>query len=210
MNAEHRAFDRNGVPFFDGARVRFKGKTFVVEGIRTPRCLGDEHGFFPMGKDRYHVEVIGPHERGTYNFAKPVIEVWEGEKVKEAVILNPSDKPVERRTAMSKKQVVSKEPAKKIAGRTTGLGVDPTWCIAFERSRKERWADAKITAFMKSEFPDRKSRIFETGVQRVRSLFNKGSLHGQEKKPAQPAERYDKPSTNGGTKKKKVVVVRKK
>lgn len=209
---EHLAFDSKGVPFFDGARVRYKGRTFLVEAVRTPHCFGDEKGMFGPGKDRYSVALVPPaKERGMQLFEKPFLEVWEGERVRDAQILNPSEKPEERNRAMPKRQA-SKKAERKIAGRTTGLPVDLTWQTAFERAAKEKWTDDQITRFMKSEFPDRKSKIFETGVQRVRTQYNRGKLNGQTRKPAKPLERYEKNGSKKETSapaKRRVVVVKK-
>lgn len=86
----------------------------------------------------------------------------------------------------------------RVRGKTTGLGVEGAWGYLLEKNTKappaERLTDAKISAWMKKEFPGKEGRdsaptsIFEVGaIQSVRSKFNRGGFGGfKPEKPSQP------------------------
>jgi len=75
----------------------------------------------------------------------------------------------------ARKKAVSNRPV----GRTSGVGVMATWVAAFQHNAKvaatKRRTDKEISAYMKKEFPGRKSAIFDA-VQLVRNRYNKGAL----------------------------------
>jgi len=78
-------------------------------------------------------------------------------------------------------------------GKTTGVGVVKTWVHIFEKNealpKTKKLADAEITKFMQSEFPGKKSKIFER-VSTVRWRYNKGILT-KDKIPKVKSKRYD-------------------
>jgi hypothetical protein len=78
-------------------------------------------------------------------------------------------------------------------GKTTKVGVIRTWVHIFERNealpKTKKLTDAAITKFMQSEFPRRKSKVFET-VNTVRSRYNRGVLTKGEV-PKVQSKRYD-------------------
>lgn len=75
----------------------------------------------------------------------------------------------------------------KLKGKTLGLGASETWVYLFERNetlpKAKKLTDEQISKFMHSEFPGRKSKIFDQ-VQLVRrAYYNKGRCVGQGGKP---------------------------
>ena len=66
-------------------------------------------------------------------------------------------------------------------GRTSGVGVTATWVLAMQHNAKvsvaKRRTDKQITAYMKKEFPGRKS-AYSYPVQAIRTRYNKGALTG--------------------------------
>ena len=100
---------------------------------------------------------------------------------------------------VSKKKTKKKSSKKKIAstrpvGKLTGVGVNETWCKAFEENEKiskaKRQDDAGISKFMKQNFPGKRSEVFNR-VQMVRNRYNVGALTGGET-PKVQSNRYDK------------------
>ena len=69
-----------------------------------------------------------------------------------------------------------KKTKKGVIGKTTGVGVCATWLIAFER--KSIKTVAQGSAFMKSEFPERNSKIFDY-PNVVIGRANRGLLDGK-------------------------------
>ncbi len=87
---------------------------------------------------------------------------------------------------MAKKTVSKAKSAKKsgrFVGKTTGKSVSETWLTAFSKARSQKLTDEQISRFMRSEFPQSKSAIYEvSGVRRVRGIYNAGGLTGQNDK----------------------------
>lgn len=75
-------------------------------------------------------------------------------------------------------------------GRTTGVGIEQTWGIIFEREEKKaeskRLNDLQITDEMRDQFPGRNSRVFAR-VAEVRTKWRKG-LFGYQKRGASASE----------------------
>lgn len=71
----------------------------------------------------------------------------------------------------------SDAPIARTQGRSLKLGVNATWVHLFQENEKSsrKRTDADITTFLKKEFPDRKSKVFES-VSTVRSRYNNGVL----------------------------------
>lgn len=78
-------------------------------------------------------------------------------------------------------------------GKTTKVGIIQTWVHIFEKNealpKTKKLSDGEITKFMQSEFPGRKSKVFET-VNTVRSRYNRGILT-KGKVPKVQSKRYD-------------------
>lgn len=75
-------------------------------------------------------------------------------------------------------------------GQTTGVGVEQTWGIIFEREEKKapekRISDADISTEMAKQFPGRNSRVFAR-VAEVRTKWRKG-LFGYQKRGQSASE----------------------
>ena len=69
--------------------------------------------------------------------------------------------------------------SKRPVGKTTGVGVNATWVLIFQKNEKlptaRKLTDAQITKFMQFEFFGRNSKVFET-VSVVRGRYNRGLL----------------------------------
>lgn len=92
-----------------------------------------------------------------------------------------------------------KKQDKRLLGKTTKVGVAATWVHIFEKNEKlpkpKKLTDPKITKFMQSEFPGRKSKVFEA-VNTVRCRYNRGILTKCQV-PKVQSKQYDR---NGGKK----------
>ncbi len=95
------------------------------------------------------------------------------------------------KAAPAPKAAKEKAAPNRATGKTLGLGVQATWVKLFQDNEKRgatRKTDAEITKTMNSEFPARKSKVFER-VQHVRAQYNRGVLTGGEV-PKTPSSRY--------------------
>jgi hypothetical protein len=90
----------------------------------------------------------------------------------------PAIKKADKKAAPAKAKA-AQEPVKRSEGRTLKLGVVHTWVHLFQENERckaaDRRTDAEITEFLKKEFPERHSKVFEA-VATVRSRYNKGLL----------------------------------
>lgn len=90
----------------------------------------------------------------------------------------PGNKPA------SKKKEGPPPKASVPVGKTSGVGVSETWIQVFERNEQaeesERLTDEQISEFMKSEFPDLDSKLFDR-VQIARGKYNRGGFHKKDK-----------------------------
>ena len=81
----------------------------------------------------------------------------------------------------AKKKATRKASGDRPVGRTSGVGVTATWVLAMQHNSKvsvaKRRTDKQITAYMKKEFPGRKS-AYSYPVQAIRTRYNKGALTG--------------------------------
>ena len=99
-----------------------------------------------------------------------------------------------KKAAPAKKKVAAKkETAGRAVGKTTGVGVEATWCVVFAQNEKckkaDRKTDAELTEQLKSEFPGRVTTVFDN-IQPVRNKYNKGGLTKGEI-PKTQSKRYD-------------------
>jgi len=110
---------------------------------------------------------------------------------KEAVSVKPV-KVVEK--SEKKVAVKSEGPVKRIEGKTLKMGVNQTWVHLFQKNETlpgaKRLGDMEISEFLKKEFPDRHSRVFDA-VPTVRSRYNRGLLT-QGEKPKTQSNPYNK------------------
>lgn len=95
---------------------------------------------------------------------------------------------------LKKKAVKKEETQGKIVGKTTGLNVKGAWCSVFSQNEKlvkaKRMTDEDISKWIKKEFPERHSAVFDH-VRIVRTRYNRGILTGGEV-PDQQSRQFDK------------------
>lgn len=79
----------------------------------------------------------------------------------------------------AKKKSHKKAGSNRPVGRTSGVGVTATWILVMQHNTKvsvaKRRTDAQITAYMKKEFPGRKT-AYSYPVQFIRNRYNKGAF----------------------------------
>jgi hypothetical protein len=98
---------------------------------------------------------------------------------------------------MAKAKKKKKKTQKGLVGKTTGVGVCATWLVAF--NNKKLTTAVQVTEFMKKEFPDRDSKIFNY-PNVVVGRTNKGLLT----KGKKPKTAFKKYPTETDKKKKQV------
>lgn len=82
-----------------------------------------------------------------------------------------------------------KKTPNRATGKTLGLGVQATWAKVLKSNSSAKMTDAQITKFMNTEFPGRKSAVFDR-VQHVRAQYNRGVFSEDGKAPAVASFRY--------------------
>lgn len=125
-----------------------------------------------------------------------------------------AQEPAKKKKTKKKKKKTPKEkappPPKAPApvGKTSGVGVNETWIQVFEKNEEvdegERLTDEQISQFMKSEFPDLDTKLFDR-VQIARGKYNRGGFHkkdksGQAQKPKVHSRAHDEAARSGGRK----------
>lgn len=84
-----------------------------------------------------------------------------------------------RQAKKAKKKATKKAGGNRPVGRTSGVSVGATWVLVMQHNAKvaaaKRRTDAQITAYMKKEFPGRKT-AYSYPVQFIRNRYNKGAL----------------------------------
>jgi hypothetical protein len=131
-------------------------------------------------------EIPEPRHR---DIVKSLMGVEDVVVVEEEAINHKEEKMAAKKKAakkVAKKKTVAKAPAKKAkgkgrpVGKISGVGIEQTWVYIFVRNAKvrkaERLDDAGITAFMKKEFPNRDTKVFDH-VQSARNKYNKGGFN---------------------------------
>jgi hypothetical protein len=106
----------------------------------------------------------------------------------------PAAKTTSAKTTSAKKKAAKKKvpkenpppPPKAPAhvGKTSGVTVNETWIQVFEKNEQveasKRLTDEQISQFMKSEFPDLDTKLFDR-VQIARGKYNRGGFHKKDK-----------------------------
>lgn len=79
----------------------------------------------------------------------------------------------------AKKKATRKAGGNRPVGRTSGVSIAATWVLVMQYNGKvstaKRRTDAQITAYMKKEFPGRKT-AYSYSVQFIRNRYNKGAF----------------------------------
>jgi hypothetical protein len=149
-----------------------------------------------MGLRREDPTAVVFVKKSQLNMSAQKLKAWGADPVdfgmEDPEVLLKRRKADEMAKKKAKKAAKPKGPGRPM-GRTTGVGVQGTWVMAFDLNAKaskgKRLTDPQISKFMKKEFPGRKSVVFDR-VQGVRTKYNKGGLTGGIV-PTKQAIRYD-------------------
>lgn len=84
-----------------------------------------------------------------------------------------------KQSKKASKKAKRKAGSNRPVGRISGVSITATWVIALQHNSKvaaaKRWTDKQITAYVKKEFPGRKS-AYSYPVAAIRLRYNKGAL----------------------------------